>query len=73
MFNTIPPPPPLMTILLDVYGMSLAPTCSLPPIYNNYKLHIVLRFTIIINCRTKYIRGGRSGAKVGLILPTINM
>ena len=24
-----------------------------PPIYNNYKLHILLRFTIIINCRTK--------------------
>ena len=28
-------------------------TCSLPPIYNNYKLHILLRFTININCRTK--------------------
>ena len=24
-----------------------------PPIYNKYKLHILLRFTIIINCRTK--------------------
>ena len=25
----------------------------LPPIYNNCKLHMLLRFTIIINCRTK--------------------